>query len=205
MTPYRGTGHRDLTGGAGARAEQRLEELGASGTDQTGEADDLAGPDLEVHRLRTARHAQTADVQGHFVAGGGQLREHVVEFTTDHRVDDLVVRDVGAGAVLDERAVPQDHHPVGDRPDLLHLVGGVEHGDAALTELVDHAVQPLHLVSRDGRGRLVQQHHRRAPGCALGDLDDLASPPAAEVPRPRSSQPTVAGRSSGTSRGTRRT
>ena len=61
--------------------------------------------------------------------------------------------------------------PVGQRPDLGHLVGRVLHGDTLLAQ--DNAIEEVDLAVGDGRGGFVEQDHVRAATGGLDDLDDL--------------------------------
>ena len=75
--------------------------------------------------------------------------------------------------VEDQPAVAQHHDPVGDGADLGHLVGGVHHGDAVVTQSAHDPVEALDLAFGDRRRGLVEHHDLRAGAGGLDDLDDL--------------------------------
>ena len=95
-------------------------------------------------------------------------------------------RSVGGVANISSRpalrldpALVQEHHLAGDVAGEAHLVGDDQHGAALVGEVAHHLEHLAHELGVEGRGRLVEQHHRSAPSPAPG-----RSPPAA-AGRPR--------------------
>lgn len=162
--------HPDHARIASAYPEDRLQQLGATGADQPGQADDLAASHLKAHRPAGAGDVQAVDLEHDILAGGCDVGEQGAEFATDHGGHDVLVTDGRDRLVHDQTAVAQYHDPVGQRPDLLHLVGGVDHRHALGAQPPDHAVELLDLSLGDRRRRLVQQQD---PGPGVGGLDDL--------------------------------
>ena len=77
----------------------------------------------------------------------------------------------------DHAAAAQDGDAVGQREDLVEPVRDVEHARARAADLADHGEQPLDLVVRQHRGRLVEHQHAVAAVPALqrrGDRDHRA-------------------------------
>ncbi len=73
----------------------------------------------------------------------------------------------------DPAAVAQDRDAIGDLEDLFHAVGDEEDRHALLAQGVHDAEEPLHLVRREGCGRLVHDQHAHVERDRLGDLDGL--------------------------------
>ena len=75
----------------------------------------------------------------------------------------------------DHAAAAQHRHAVRELEDLVEPVRDVEHARARAPDLPDHREEPLHLVVRQDRGRLVEDEHSAAALPALqrrGDRDD---------------------------------
>ena len=94
---------------------------------------------------------------------------------------------LGEGAVLDDRALVQDRDPVGELLGLVEVLGGQQHGRAALGELL-HRLPHLDARLRvEPGGRLVEEDDRRVADQAHRDVESAAH--AARVRR----RPAVAG------------
>ncbi len=119
---------RDLAGVGGVGAEEQAGQLGAARAEQAGEADDLALEELEVGGLERALAADAEgreDRRAGLGGGVGRLAVEPVEdleLAADHQLDQLELGGVGDHPLLDQRAVAQDRHPVGDRVDLVEEV-----------------------------------------------------------------------------------
>ena len=77
----------------------------------------------------------------------------------------------------DDATAAQDGHAVGELEDLVEAVRDVEHARAGAPDLAHHREQPLDLVVRQDRRRLVEHEHPAAALPALqrcGDRDDGA-------------------------------
>ena len=148
---------RDRAGGDAVGAEDGARKLGAAGADQAGDAEDLAGLEVEVdalehdgvRRFGIAHRAQAADRQAHR-AGDVALRRPGIELgggAADHLLDDPRQRHRLAFAVevAGELAVAQHRHAVADRRRLLQPVRDEHDGDAVLAQPVHDRQQFLHL------------------------------------------------------------
>ena len=164
----------DRAAGHGVDAEDGLEELGASGTLQPGDADDLAGPDLEGHAVDVAvadagqrePHVADGDVDGLV----GEVRR---QRAADHQAHELGLGQLGGrpgGHVL---AVLEDGDRRAELEDLLQPVRDVDDRDAAVGEAPDDGVEELDLVVGQCGRRLVHLDHLGVEADGLGDLDDL--------------------------------
>ena len=155
-------------------AEERLDELGATGALQAGDADDLAGAQLEV------------DVVDVAVAGAAQLEARLAEHgallglgevrgdrAADHAAHQLVGVELRGRAARDERAVLQHGDGVAEVEDLLQPVRDVEDRDAARLEAAHDRVEQLDLVVGERGRRLVHLDDPRVDRERLHDLDDL--------------------------------
>ena len=158
-----------------------LEHLGAAGADQTGQADDLAGPHVEGDVAELARATKALDREdlGRVGRHWPSLREHVLEGASGHQPDHLgrrglLRRQAGGGGA----SVLQHRHPVTDAPDLLEPVRDVDDGDALVGELGDDAEEVVDLFGVEHRRRLVHHDQLGLVGQRPGHRDDLL--PAAD-------------------------
>lgn len=158
--------------GGRTKAEQRLQQLGASGADQAAEADDLAGPYRERQGRCGTLDQEVVDLQhdrggwrGRAASGKqlGQLAAH-------HAGDDLGLGDACRRDMAHQPAVAHDGDGIGDLLDLLHAVAGVEDAYAACPQRADDPEQLLGFPAAQRRRRLIHQHD---PGVARGRLEDL--------------------------------
>ena len=160
--------------GEGLDAEHPFHQLGASGTLQPGDADDLPGAEREgdavdvgvaaaVEFEPRVPHRRTLD----------RIREVRLDGAADHAPHELV-RGQGRGLVgRDERAVLEDRDAIAQVEDLLQPVRDVDHGDAAGGEPADDRVEQLDLAVAEGGGRLVHRDDPSIERERLDDLDDL--------------------------------
>ena len=155
-------------------AEQRLRDLGSPGADQAGQADHLAGADLERDVAELARARQLLDAQ-QLVAGRRRhvLGDVLVEAAADHQVHQRRLVERAGRLGRDVGAVAQHRHRVAEPEDLRHAVRDVDAGDAALAQAPHERVQPVGLVLRQAAGRLVEDDHARAAADRGGDLHHL--------------------------------
>ena len=155
-------------------AEQRARQLGAAGALQAGEADDLAGADLDVdvvqHRRRDAGRLQPDVAE---LLGRAAGREVAVELAADHERDELAGVDLRGRLRRDVLAVLQHRDAVADGEDLAQAVGDVDHPEPALAQPAQQVEQHLDLVLGQRGGRLVEHEQARVERERLDDLDDL--------------------------------
>ena len=163
-------------------AEQRPSELGAAGAHDAGEADDLPATDVEVRALadQPAGHLRVLDRPvAHLEEGGADvrrvLREPRLEGPTDHPADDAVLVDATGTDVqrLDRLAVTDDRDRVGDRGDLVELVGDHDAGQATGAQAPEQVQQVRRVVLVQCRRRLVEDEQLHVLGERLGDLHEL--------------------------------
>ena len=177
---------RDGAGGDAVGAEDGAGELGAAGADQAGDAEDLAGLEVEVDafehdgvrrladRARCAGRAPTACTAPATSRCVG-LRIELGGGAADHLLDDPRQLDRPAFAVemAGQPAVAQHRHAVADRRRLLQPVGDEHDGDAVLAQPVHDRQQSLHLGLGQRRGRLVHDDQAALQRQRAGDLDQL--------------------------------
>ena len=159
------------------RAVDRLDDLGASGTDQAREAHDLACVDLEVDAGEDTGEPEVLHVEDHLAAGVvalGPARKDVLDRPARHQRDQLGgrrVRDRQAGG--HGATVLEHRDPVADLADLLEPVGDVDDRNALGGEAADHPEQVGDALLVQHRGRLVEHQQPRVPGEGPGHADDL--------------------------------
>ena len=122
-------------------AEQGEPDVGAAGTDQSGEADNLSGANLEVHIFERSRTAQPVDPQDRFAGHVPGSHEEVVDVPADHLAHHLLMARVGDEVGRDVPAVAEDGDPIGDPEHFVETVADEQHGDTPFA-------QPAHLVEQ---------------------------------------------------------
>ena len=168
---------RPLVGGVGA--EEQAGQLGAAGAQEPGDADDLALVELQVRGLEGAAATEADGGEQRRTALGGGARGVAVELVehgevaADHQLHELELGGRGDHALLDEPAVAQHRHAVGDGVDLVEEVGDEDDGDAVGAQPTHHLEELLHLVGVEARGGLVEDEHARLDVDGAGDRDEL--------------------------------
>ncbi|CAM5239556.1 hypothetical protein STANM309S_04210 [Streptomyces tanashiensis] len=101
-----------------------LQDLGASGADEPGEADDLPGAEFEVECLELPFSGEALDAEDGFGGGCvGPLGEDVRDVPAGHEGDDLAGGGGRCGqSAGDGAAVLEDGDAVADAADLLQAV-----------------------------------------------------------------------------------
>src|SRR5690625_3304077 len=165
-----GNGHGARVVGVGSG--NGAQHLGASGTDQAGQPDDLAGLDGEAHVVERAPPGEALDVQQWLADGRGLARELLIDAATDHEAHQLRLRCV-RGYLVDESPVAQHGRRVADPGDLVEMVADEDHADALLTQLPEHREQLVDLGAGQSRGGLVEDEDPRVEAQGFGDLDQL--------------------------------
>ena len=163
-------------------AEQAHREFGAPGAHQSGDADDLAAPDLEVDVLddlpvgmQRMVHRPVLDLQHGFADLRLALRKPMLEVAIDHAADDAVLLHRAALAIqrVDGAAVAQHRDAVGDPRHLVELVRDQDRGHALRAELEREIEQRRAVALVEAGGRLVQDQQAHLLGQRLGDLHQL--------------------------------
>ena len=147
-----------------ALAGQHLDQLRLAVAGDAGDADDLAGMDLEVHRLDRRQALvvvgeQAGELRAPPAAAAHRLARRALADlgVADHHAAHLVDAEVGDLAAADLPAVAQHGQLVGEGGHLAELVG--DHQDGEVAGLGHAAQQAEHLVGlarRQHRGRLVE-------------------------------------------------
>src|SRR5262249_45092439 len=116
---------------------------------------------------------QTAHLEPDLARLAPLAAEEILHFAPDHTPDRRRRRQLGARGSRDPATVAQDGDAIGDLEDLLHAVRDEEDGHALLTQVGDDAKEAVHLVRREGGGRLIHDEDAYVEGDGLGDLDRL--------------------------------
>src|SRR5690242_7935823 len=163
-----------LAGIGGRETEDGLRQLGAAGSDQAGEAEDLAPAhgkrDIADSAFRAGEPARFEDdlADGHIALG-----EDGVDVAAYHETDQAGAIDLAQFARGDLPAVAQDGDPIGDGGDFLQAVRNIDDADAGRAQRANHAEETLDLALGERRGRLIQDQDLRLRADGFGDLDDL--------------------------------
>ena len=152
--------------------EQDAGDLRPTGADEPGQPDDLAVPDVERDVAEDALAGQALDLEEDLADRRLDLREE------RHAPPDHVPDEVGRGEVRRRRrddvlAVAEDGRPVAQLEHLVEPVAHEQDRDPARAQVPDDREQPLDLVGRQRRGRLVEDQDARLDRQRLGDLDEL--------------------------------
>ena len=109
-------------------------------------------------------------MQGHALGDGGGLGGGAGELRADHQLGELTRGGAGRVDGRDRRTAADHGDLVGDREDLVELVGDEDDREALGLELAQIAEELVHLLRHQDGGGLVEDDHLRA---AVEDLEDL--------------------------------
>ncbi len=174
--------HRPGVVDAVAAAEDGTRQLGAPGTHQARETDDLPRTDVERGVLgdHPAGHVRVLDIpvahlQQHLAGVGLVVGVAVLDRAADHRANDAVLVHLTGDHVvgLHRLAVADDGDGIADRSDLVELVGDHDLGDALGLQAAHQVEQVGRVVLVQGRGGLVQDQQADVLRQRLGDLHQL--------------------------------
>ena len=165
-----------LPGHVALQPADGLGDLAASGADQSGETEDLAGLHLERDVAEPSALGQAVYRQDH-VRGAVFLALFVrilaVEDAADHRIDEFRRRRLGDVARHDVLAVAENRDSVAVVENLRQPVGDVDDRDAAGGEPANDAEERLRLALGQSGGGFVEDQHPAVERQRLGDLDQL--------------------------------
>ena len=143
----------DLAAGLRSGAGQHLQQLGAAGTHQPVEAEDLArvqleGDVVEQEAAAQPRQRHVLDAQQRLAGRMLRPREQRGRRAADHLLDDPGDVDVRRPRVRHDATVAQHRDAVADPEQLLELVRDVDDRDAAGLQVADDPEQALDLGLR---------------------------------------------------------
>ena len=157
-------------------AEQSLEQLGAAGAHQAGDADDLAAANRETQRMpRPGGHGQILHLQhrvAHRVRPPGVELRHIA---AHHQRYHGVVGDRPGAQFAGIGAVAQHQDAIGQPLYLAQAVGDVDDADTTGAQLADDGEQHLGLFAGETGGRFIHDQHAGIGGQGFGDLHQLAA------------------------------
>src|SRR3954447_23108138 len=168
----------DGAGGRLAQADDRLHELVLAVARNAGDAQDLAGTDLEVDGVDDLGTPVVLDrealdpkarIGGMRVAPIGDERDPA----PDHELREVRFVRLGRDALADDAAASDDGDPVRDLEDLVQLVADEDDAVAFLGQPPQDLEDLLGLLRGQDRGRLVEDKDPGVPVQRLQDLDAL--------------------------------
>ena len=154
-------------------AEERLGDLGASGSDEPGEAEHLALADLERDVVERALATEPVHPEGDRTELGPRPLEEVGEVAADHVPDERGLGHVDGRPGRDVPAVAEHRDPIAELEHLVQAMADEEDGDTVGGQTPHLTEEALDLVRRQRRRRLVHDQHAHVAGHRLGDLDGL--------------------------------
>ncbi len=163
----------DRAGIGGCDTKESETDVGPAGADQTGEPEHLTSAQLEADVCEGAGAAQAAHLEYRISLVMLGPREEVGRVAAHHLPDQRVLGHIGGDAGRDVPPIAEHRDAIRDRKDLLQAVGDEEDGGPGGLELPHLAEQPIHLVSGQGRRRLVHDQDSGVERNRLGDLHGL--------------------------------
>ena len=165
----------DLAAGRPAQPDEGLDQLVLPVARDARDAEDLAGPDLEVDPMDHLRSAVVVDGQArHLERVGGRVRIAAIDrqrdLAADHQLSEVLLVRFGRDPLADDPAAPDDRDPVGDLEDLVQLVADEDDAVALACEPSQDREDLVGLLRREDSGRLVEDED---PGIAVEGLEDL--------------------------------
>ena len=167
----------DAPFGEGVDAVDGPHQLGASGTDQTAEAQDFALVQRKADVVEVAQVGQVLHLEQRLPGGGAHLLDGTGAFVhhlADHVLNDLFGVDVVVLQCHLVAAVPQYGQPVGQAVDLLQAVADVDDGNAPLPQLLNDAEQCFGFLAGQRGGGLVHDEQLGVAAQTLENLHQLA-------------------------------
>lgn len=141
------TVEHDIAAAAAAYGEDRFHQFAATGPDESGEAENLSGAQVEADVAHVAvGGAQAAD--GEHARSRVELSRHgpvVRHVASDHRVDEGWQRRRARVVGPDRTAILEDGDAVTNLCDLVELMRDVDDPNAGAFELADHREEMPHL------------------------------------------------------------
>ncbi len=126
--------HLDLTAVEPVDAEDRAGHFTATRPDQTGEAEDLAAPDVEGDVGEHAFARQPAHAEGDLADPGLLLGVELLRIAADHAAHQTVLVEVGQGFTGDPGTIPKGGDPLAQLEDLLQAVRDEQHRRSLLAQ-----------------------------------------------------------------------
>ena len=157
------------------QAVDDLEQLPASGTDESRKTEDLALANVEVHVLQSPQGGEIADLQHGRLPGVDLPGPAVHDFLlgADHGLDQRPGCEVLLRPLGDGDAISQHGHLVGDLEDLRQPVRHVDDADAPLLEPPDDGEEPPGFLVGERAGGLVEHEDLDIGRQRPSDLDHL--------------------------------
>ena len=160
------------------QARDGLDQLALPVGVDAGQADDLAGPHLQVEAAHGGQaavvdHVQVSHLEHRLarrVLGLVDPQQHVA---TDHQRGQAALGGALGRHRVDPLAAPQDGHAVGDVEHLVELVRDEDDRRPARRQRAQHLEQVLRLLRGEHGGRLVEHQHLGAAEQRAEDLHAL--------------------------------
>ena len=158
-----------------AQTEQTLHQLGTLGTDQTGDAQDLALADVEVDVTEALGidGGEVLDFKDDLARDVLTWRVEVGKLTTDHFGNDHIGGQFLGFPGADVLTVTHDGDFIADAKNFVHLMADIDDRNALGTQLIDDGEQRFDLGCGQRGGGLVQDQHLAVSRDGLGDFDQL--------------------------------
>jgi hypothetical protein len=192
--PRHGAVDGDLAGRDRIGTGDRAHDLGAARTDESREADDLAGPHRKRYVVDVLHADELAHLESHRRIGGhgGQIGEVRVERTADHQAHHVGLRHLRDRPRLDRFAVANHGDAIGDAGQFFEPVRDIHERDALRSQRRDQREERVGFAIGQRGRRFVHHDHARVPYQRLRDLGELLlrdrEPPRRPVERQRDVQ-----------------
>ena len=165
----------------GYPAIDRAEKLRPARAEKAGDAEDLAGAELEVNIVNCKmdarpfhdREAIEPEQDGR-LDRRAMLRIEPLQALAGHGGDDPVGVEVGAVDLGRDPSVAEDGGPVAERDHLRQPVGDEDHGGPCRTQALEETEELGDLAARERGRRLVEHEDGRASGEGSHDHDQMA-------------------------------
>jgi hypothetical protein len=164
---------RDLAAVRAVGAKQQAHQLRAARADQAGQAHDLARAQRQVDIAHDLAAPDAACRQHHRTGHAARPAFVVVHGTADHALHQFFFTHTGHGAHIDQPAIAQHGHAVGDALQLLEPVRHVDDGHTARLQQIDLLEEVRGFARRQHGGGLVEHQHTRVVLQVARDLHHL--------------------------------
>ena len=138
---------------------------------ESDEPDDFGPRDVEVDRPGPG-DGEAADGEPRLFRPRARRGFELVERLADDQRNEFLRGGVRHPSFADQRSVAQDGDPVGDLEHFVETMRNVDHPDAASLQGPQRVEQPMHLVGRQRRRRLVENEDVGLDAERAGDRDE---------------------------------
>ena len=157
----------------GIEAEETSQRLGAPGSNQSGQPENLTASQFQSHITGRPFTGKALERQHHCARCVSDSGKEVRYATADHQRDDLRVGRSRQLALSDGTAIAQHRVTVADLPDLFEEVADVDNPQPGVAQFANDCEEVIDILARERAGWLIEHDDLRFGDQGPRDLDQL--------------------------------